>query len=541
MILWWQRPSSPCGSERSRGWQGYPIVKSERVAKVAVTATSLRAWLVVHLAELRGIAPEAVDVRERFSRYGLDSLGATRLIAELSQVLDRPLSPTLVWEHTTIEALAGHLAGEPEGQPRAVGEAPEPRDAGEPIAIVGMACRFPGAPDLDAFWRVLADGVDAITDVPADRWDAAALFDADVSAAGKVNTRWGGFVDQVDRFDPQFFGISPREAVQMDPQQRLALELAWEALEDAGAPPPRLAESRTGVFLGALFTDYALLQDRAGPEAITAHSSTGGAACIIANRVSYALGLQGPSLTVDTACSSSLVAVHLACQSLRSGESDMALAGGVSLMLVPETTMGFSRLGAMSPDGRCRAFGAGANGYVRSEGGGVVVLKRLEDALRDGDPIYAIVRGSAVNNDGASNGLTAPNPESPAGGPARRVPERGARAGRRALRRGARDRHAARRPHRGLGARRRLRGRARCRRSAAHRLGQDERGAPRGGGRRGRADQGRAGDEAGPPDPAQLALGRDQSAHRFPRGCGSRWCRPSAPGRPGTAPRGARG
>ncbi len=196
----------------------------------------------------------------------------------------------------------------------------------------------------------------------------------------------------------------------MDPQQRLALELSWEALEDAGTPPLRLAESRTGVFFGALFTDYALLQDRAGGEAITAHSSTGGAACIIANRVSYALGLQGPSLTVDTACSSSLVAVHLACQSLRSGESDLALAGGVSLMLVPETTMGFSRLGAMSPDGHSRAFSAGANGYVRSEGGGVVVLKRLSDALRAGDPIYAVVRGSAVNNDGASNGLTAPNP-----------------------------------------------------------------------------------------------------------------------------------
>jgi acyl transferase domain-containing protein/acyl carrier protein len=373
------------------------------------TADTLKSWLVSRLAALRGIDAGAIDVRERFSRYGLDSLGAGRLIAELSEVLGRPLSPTLVWEAPTIEALAGHLTGE--GGPEVASlEAPGEQDAREPIAIVGVACRFPGAPDPEAFWRLLRDGVDAISEVPRDRWDAAALFDPDTAAPGKVNTRWGGFLDHVDQFDPQFFGISPREAVQMDPQQRLVLELAWEALEDAGIPPPRLVESRTGVFVGALFTDYALLHDRAGREAITTHTSTGGAACIIANRVSYALGLQGPSLTLDTACSSSLVAVHLACQSLRSGESDTALAGGVNLMLVPETTMGFSRLGAMSPDGRSRAFGAGANGYVRSEGAGLVVLKRLSAALRDGDPIYAVVRGSAVNNDGASNGLTAPNP-----------------------------------------------------------------------------------------------------------------------------------
>ncbi len=373
------------------------------------TAENLRAWLVHRLATLLSIDSGGIDARERFSRYGLTSLGAGQLVAELSQVVGRPLSPTLVWEAPTIEAVVKHLTGASE----AVAAQAEPSRAGgarEPIAIVGVACRFPGAPDPDAFWRLLRDGVDAITEVPRNRWDADAIFDADTTAPGKVNTRWGGFIDQVDRFDPQFFGISPREAVQMDPQQRLTLELAWEALDDAGMPPPGLVESRTGVFVGALFTDYARLQDRAGPEAITTHTSTGSAACILANRVSYALGLEGPSLTLDTACSSSLVAVHLACQSLRSGETDAALAGGVNLMLVPETTMGFSRLGAMSPDGRSRAFGAGANGYVRSEGAGMVVLKRLSDALRGGDPIYAVVRGSAVNNDGASNGLTAPNP-----------------------------------------------------------------------------------------------------------------------------------
>ncbi len=357
--------------------------------------------------------PRAIDPRERFHRYGLDSLGAMRLIADLSQHLGRTLPPMLVWEFPTPRALAKHLTEDTaSASPRSsIPPPPNVTDASEPVAIVGLACRFPKAPNPDAFWQLLRDGVDAITEVPRDRWDAATLYDPDGTSAGKINTRWGGFLDRVDQFDPQFFGISPREAVQMDPQQRLALELSWEALEDAGVPPPSLKDSRTGVFLGALFMDHALLQDRAGWDSITSHTSTGGAACIIANRVSYVFGLQGPSMTVDTACSSSIVAVHLACQSLRSGESSVALAGGVSLMLVPETTMGFTKLGAMSPDGRCRAFDAQGNGYVRSEGAGIVVLKRLSDALRDGDRIYAIIRGSAVNNDGASNGLTAPNPK----------------------------------------------------------------------------------------------------------------------------------
>ncbi len=376
----------------------------------STTTESLRAWLVSRVAALRGIEPRTIDARERFSSHGLDSLGAGRLIGELAVLLGRPLSPTLIWEQPTIDALAAHLGGAKERAATAPIEASRPRDVQEPIAIVGMACRFPKAADPAAFWELLAGGVDAITEVPKGRWDAEALFDSDPTAPGRLNTRWGGFLDHVDQFDPQFFGISPREAMQMDPQQRLVLELVWEALEDAGIPPSGLKDSRTGVFIGALFTDYALLKDRAGAEAITTHSSTGGAACIIANRVSYALGLQGPSLTLDTACSSSLVAVHLACQSLRSGESDLVLAGGVNLMLVPETTMGFTKLGAMSPDGSSRAFDAGANGYVRSEGAGVMTLKRLSNALRDGDSIYAFVRGSAVNNDGASNGLTAPNP-----------------------------------------------------------------------------------------------------------------------------------
>ena len=411
--------ATSCVASPRRGICSSEETRSGYASMTPPNAENLSAWLVSRLAELRGIDPRTIDPRERFHRYGLDSLGATKLVADLGKHLGRSLSPTLVWEHSTPEALAKFLtspAGSsptpalPSLRPAPLVMAPSYSSASEPIAIVGMACRFPKAPDLEAFWRLLHDGVDAITEVPRDRWDAADLYDPDTTATGKLNTRWGGFLDNVDTFDPQFFGISPREAVQMDPQQRLALELAVEALEDAGIPPPALKGSRTGVFVGALFLDHALLQDRAGRESITAHTSTGGASCIIANRVSYAFGLQGPSMTVDTACSSSLVAMHLAAQSLRSGETNVAIAGGVSLMLVPETTMGFTKLNAMSPDGRCRAFDARGNGYVRSEGAGLVILKRLSDALRDGDRIYAVVRGSAVNNDGASNGLTAPNP-----------------------------------------------------------------------------------------------------------------------------------
>ena len=373
------------------------------------TAESLRAWLVSRVAALRSIDARTIDVRERFSRYGLDSLGAGRLIGELALLLDRPLSPTLVWELPTINALAAHLTGAQESAAAPV-EAAGTRDAPEPIAIVGMACRFPKAPDLASFWRLLADGVDAITEVPKDRWDAAALFDPDPNTPSKLTTRWGGFLEHIDRFDPQFFGISPREAVQMDPQQRLVLELAWEALEDAGIPPHGLKDSRTGVFMGAMWNDYAKVT--AGETShVTQHTATGQDLSIIPARVSYVLGLRGPSLAVNTACSSSIVAVHLARQSLLSGESTLALAGGVNLIIGPSSTLAMSKFGAMAPDGRSKAFDARANGYVRGEGGGVVVLERLSRAIALGHPIQAIILGSALNNDGFSNGLTAPSPK----------------------------------------------------------------------------------------------------------------------------------
>ncbi|MDB9527376.1 SDR family NAD(P)-dependent oxidoreductase [Oscillatoria sp. CS-180] len=281
----------------------------------------------------------------------------------------------------------------------------------EPIAIVGMACRFPGgANTLEAYWDLLRHGCDAITAIPDQRWNVAALYDPDADAPGKMYTRYGGFIDDVDQFDPQFFGISPREARSLDPQQRLLLEVSYTALENAGQPPFDLRGTRTGVFVGVSFDDYAQLSVRSGDlTRIDAHSSLGNTRSIAAGRLAYTFGFHGPTMQLDTTCSSSLLAVHLACQSLRSGESNLALAGGVNLMLSPEPTIGFCKLKALAPDGRCKTFDAAADGYGRGEGCGIVVLKRLSDAIDNQDPILALVRGSAVNHDGASNGLTAPN------------------------------------------------------------------------------------------------------------------------------------
>ncbi|MEV6948873.1 beta-ketoacyl synthase N-terminal-like domain-containing protein [Streptomyces sp. NPDC051172] len=273
----------------------------------------------------------------------------------------------------------------------------------DPIAIVGMSCRLPGAPDPEAFWRLLAGGTEAIGEVPPGRWEPA-----------DHTVRRGGFLDRVDAFDAEFFGISPREAREMDPQQRLMLELGWEALEDALIVPATLAAGRTGVYVGAIWDDYATLVHRAGPEAVGRHTVTGLSRGVIAGRLSYVLGLRGPSLTVDSAQSSSLVAVHLAAQSLRGGDCDLALAGGVSLALSARTTLGNERFGGLSPSGVCRAFDARADGYVRGEGGAVVVLKPLRRALADGDRVYCVIRGGAVNNDGATEGLTVPGAQTQA-------------------------------------------------------------------------------------------------------------------------------
>ncbi len=281
----------------------------------------------------------------------------------------------------------------------------------EPIAVIGLGCRFPGgAADPESFWHNLRSGVDAIREVPADRWDVNAVYDPDQDAPGKTYTRWGSFLDRVDEFDAQFFGIAPREAISMDPQQRLLLEVAWEALEHAAQAPDQLSGSRTGVFIGIASSDYANLAQQQGDAAhLDAYYGSGLAHSVASGRLSYVLGLQGPSLSIDTACSSSLVAVHLAVQSLRNGECRMALAGGVHLALSPDNTIAFSKSHMLASDGHCKTFDARADGFAEGEGCGVVVLKKLAEAVADGDRILAVIRGTAINQDGPSSGLTAPN------------------------------------------------------------------------------------------------------------------------------------
>ncbi|MGH3524651.1 MAG: type I polyketide synthase, partial [Mycobacterium sp.] len=283
----------------------------------------------------------------------------------------------------------------------------------EPIAVVGMGCRFPGGVNSPVqYWRLLRDGASGIVRVPAQRWDADAFYSADHTAPGTICTRDGGFLTswEPDEFDADFFGISPREADAMDPQQRLLLEVAWEALENAGITAQGIRGTQTATYVGVTTNDYSLtLANRLSWEDIDPYLPFGNAANFAAGRLAYFLGVHGPAVVIDTACSSSLVTIHLACQSLRRRESDQALAAGVNLILSPENSIACSRWGMLSPDGRCKTFDAAANGYVRSEGCGVVVLKRLSDALAAGDRVLALVRGSAVNQDGPSSGQTVPN------------------------------------------------------------------------------------------------------------------------------------
>ena len=273
----------------------------------------------------------------------------------------------------------------------------------EPIAIVGAACRFPGAHGLGAFWRLLHEGANAIRPIAREGLELSRFYDARPGTPGRMMTRWGGFLDDVEGFDADFFGISPREAEQLDPAQRLVLEAAWEACEDAGIDTATLAGRPVGVFVGQWLSDF---ESRlfADLDRVDLHTTTGTGRYATAGRLSYVMGLTGPSISVDTACSSSLVAVHLACQSLRTGETPLAFAAGVNVILQPHISVAYSQSGMMAPDGRCKFGDADGDGYVRSEGVGVVVLKRLSDALADGDSIHAVIRGSAVNNDGRGSG-----------------------------------------------------------------------------------------------------------------------------------------
>lgn len=278
----------------------------------------------------------------------------------------------------------------------------------EPIAIIGMGCRFPGAKNVGEYWQVLSKGIDAVREVPASRWDVNEFYDPDPATVGKTNSRWGGFLENIDEFDPHFFGISPREAAQMDPQQRLLLEVGWEALEDAGMVIEQLAGSRTGVFTGITSMDYSTLSAK-DFHLIDAYTAPGNAHSVSANRISYLLDLRGPSIALDTACSSSITALHLACSSLRNHECDLALAGGVNAILSPSGIIYFTKSGLTAQDGRCKTFSAQADGIARSEGAGIVVLKRLDEAQANGDHIYAVIRGSAVNHNGRTNGISAPS------------------------------------------------------------------------------------------------------------------------------------
>ncbi|MEM8732304.1 MAG: type I polyketide synthase, partial [Pseudomonadota bacterium] len=279
-----------------------------------------------------------------------------------------------------------------------------------PIAIVGMSCNLPGAPSIEAYWDLLSSGRDGISEMPQDRWDPDAFYSADPDAPGRYYTKTAGFVTGHDQFDPAFFGLSPVEAANIDPQHRLLLESTWHALENAGLPREALVGKRVGNFVGISTSDYLQYQTRYSERAaIGPYLGTGTSASTAAGRVSYILGLNGPSLAVDTACSSSLIAAHLACQSLRLGESDVAIASGVNLMLIPDTFIYFCKLRALAVDGRCKTFDASADGYGRGEGAGSVVLKRLADAERDGDPIIALICGSDMNHSGQSNGLTVPS------------------------------------------------------------------------------------------------------------------------------------
>jgi acyl transferase domain-containing protein/acyl-CoA synthetase (AMP-forming)/AMP-acid ligase II/surfactin synthase thioesterase subunit/acyl carrier protein len=397
-------------------------LRNEAIAAVALPGDSTERLAIVAEAKLGGgpAAPaEAAALRASIADAVAAGTGVVpdpvRLVRRGS--LPRTTSGKLARSEVRTALVEGRLEAAPGSE--AVRGAPDREDRArphEPVAIVGMACRFPGADDPEEFWRALAAGTDLITEVPPERWDAGAYYDPRVAMPGKMNTRWGGFIAGADLFDATFFGIAAHEAVEMDPQQRLLLETAWRAFEHAGIASDALAGSVTGVFVGISTNDYLQLQiaQDHSIERFNAYSGLGSATSIAANRLSYAFDLRGPSMAVDTACSSSLTAIHLAVQSVRNGECTQAIAGGVSLMLSPGTTVALSQFGMMAPDGRCKVFDQSADGYVRSEGCGLIVLKRLSDARRDGDRVLAVVRGSALAQDGRTPGITAPNADAQA-------------------------------------------------------------------------------------------------------------------------------
>ncbi|MEM7756775.1 MAG: SDR family NAD(P)-dependent oxidoreductase [Cyanobacteria bacterium P01_A01_bin.40] len=430
-------------------FQQFSIEQQQFLQKLKSAPKKERQQLLIRLIQEQVVqvlkfdrSTQLPDPQLNFFDMGIDSLMAVELKNQLEENLGQTFPSTLIFNNHNIEALAEHLSQQlffsELSSDRGMRSSASPdmrrsvaplfsrrgtldqyghyepktfqHNTNEPIAIIGMSCRFPGANDPEAFWQLLETGSDLVSDVPINRWNVDKFYESNPNVPGKMYTRSGGFINDIDRFDPYFFGISPREAVSLDPQQRLLLEVSWSALENAGQVTRQLAGSQTGVFIGIGQNDYARLGIQLNdPSIIDAYSGTGNSFSFAAGRLSYILGLQGPSLAIDTACSSSLVAIHQACQSLQTGECDLALAGGVQLMISPDSFIFLSQARALSPDGRCKPFDASADGFGRGEGCGVIVLKRLSDAIADKENILATVRGSAVNHDGASSGLTVPN------------------------------------------------------------------------------------------------------------------------------------
>ncbi len=375
--------------------------------RAAEPATDIEPEVRRLAAEVLEIEPGRIDVAARFSDYGVGSLQGLLLLEAVNRHFGLTLPMHVVYDHSSIRDLCRHIQNtQPVPQPQ-----PAPAVAGSDVAVIGMAGRFAGAGDISTFWANLKNGVDSIQEVPPDRWDLTAHYDPDPARPERSYSKWGGFIAGADLFDAEFFRISPREAELMDPQQRLFLEACWTALEDAGCAPESLDGARCGVYAGVMGSDYLTLLGESG-EPPEAHTLLGNDDAILASRISYFLNIKGPAVTIKTACSSSLVAVHMACRSLRDGEADLMLAGGVTLYLHPRPYEMMSKAGMLSPTGKCRPFDDDADGIAVGDGVGVVVLKRLDRALADGDRIYGVIKASGVNQDGKTNGITAPSMES---------------------------------------------------------------------------------------------------------------------------------